>query len=489
MKRFYCILSLIFSFQAYALTDADEALMKSAGILKSKVMTHGGDWEVKKSEIDVDSYEYKDQGKSLIKWENLDPVTWLDYNQWLRERDQRDKIPDWKKKLRESTYEEIFAEVISCMNSCSIYRGEYKVPVNYSSRLFEGDEFQTGTDSGAWILLADGTLLRVSAQTSITLNEVNFSLKSSFISMRLNHGHIKTIRREVGLFSTDNLAETDQGFYPLKIKEANREFFSRLEYQQLNHSQRQIYLTKKNLGHFSQFKKLNEYLKTDLYLNQRDSELFIVSPNVTIKALNSNIDMFYGVNGLGNFRVQKSIDRFKSSDERESSYFVMKRGYTNKSTENYAFDNWFEVDKEGREISTVKLDLEFRKLDLLVKRIPTIHISREILLAKKFKFLNLEKLDEKQFAQKFGYRLWTDEEFARRESYLLEYSRRVETTNLASVSKVFAGKVEIFSPVYFQASFEAYLSKLKGRYINKKLIIPELTDTEYYIWVLKYAKN
>jgi hypothetical protein len=489
MKRFYCILSLLFSFHASALTDADEALMKSAGILESKILTHSDDWEVKKSEIDVDSYEYKDQGKSLIKWESLDPVTWLDYNQWLREREQRDKIPNWKQKLRESTFEEKFGEIISCLNSCSIYRGQYKVPVSFSSRLFEGDEFQTGPDSGAWILLADGTLLRISAKTSITLNEINFSSKSSFVSIRLNHGHLKTIRREVGIFSTDNLAETDQGFYPLKIKEANREYFSRIEYQKLTHQERQVYLTKSNLGHFTQFKHLNESLKKDRYLNQRNSELFIVSPNITLKAINSNVDMFYGVNGVGNFRVQKSIDRFKSSDERSSSYFVMKRGYTNKSKENYAFDNWFEVDKEGREVLSVKLDLVYRKIDLLVKRIPTIHLAREILLSKKFSFLDREDLLEKEFVQQYGYRLWTESEFTKRESYLLEYSRRVETTNLVSVSKVFSGKTEVFSTDYFQASFEAYLNKLKGRYHNKKQIIPELTDTEYYIWVLKYAKN
>ncbi len=489
MKRIYWILCLIFSFSAFALTVADEALMKSAGILSSKVLTHSDDWEVKKSEIDVDGYEYKEQGKSLINWKSLDTSTWLDYNQWLREREQRDSMPNWKQRLRESTFEEKFGEVISCMNSCSIYRGEYKVTAGHSSRLFEGDEFQTESDSGAWILLADGTLLRVSAKTSITLNEVNFSQTNSFVSLRLNHGHIKSIRREVGVFSTDNMAETDQGFYPLKIKKANREFFSRLEYQKLNHSQRQIYLTKKNLGHFSQFKNLNDFLKEDHYLNKRNNEIFVVTPNITLKAVNANLDMFYGVNGLGNFRVQKSIDRFKTADKRESFFFTMKRGYTNKETETYAFDQWFEVDKEGREISTVDLGLEFRKIDLLVKRIPAIHLAREILLEQKFKFLNIESLDEKDFAQSYGYRLWTNEEFSQRQAYLLEYSRRVETTNLASVSKVFAGKAEVFSPEYFQASFESYLSKLKGRYINKKLIIPELTDTEYYIWVLKYAKN
>ena len=483
---------IFFAHNAAGLTNADEALLKSAGILNKSVLLHDDTWGVKPSEIDVDSNQFKGQAKSLINWKELNHDSWLNFNTWRDERSKRDKIANWKLKLRQSTYEERFGEIIACIGTCRVFRGPNEIMINASSRIYEGDEVQTLEDSSLWLLSADGTLFRLSAKTSITLNEINFSKRKSLLSMRLNHGHIKSFKRSLGKFKIQNLSETDSAFYPLKILQANREFFSREEYSKLDHFGRQIYLTKNNLGHFSQYNKLNDFLGEKVHSSNIDSELFIASPNATLKVVNMNIDFFYGVNSNSILRVKQSVEGFKLSDKRIATAQLMLRGYVNRERNDLETNTWYDVDSKGKEFSETQLGDEFKILDLLVKRVPTIMLAREILIRKHYKHLLNKVEDPSVFAKKYGYRLWDEEkkkEMSLREKFLFEYTRRVETTNLSSLRKVFKNNPETFDRTYYEFAFQSYINKLKGRYLNRKLIIPELTDTEYYVWVLKYAKK
>ena len=493
MKKFVVLwMNLILCFNALSLTGEDTDLLESAGILNSTVLNADDSWSVKKSEIDVDTYSFKGQSKSLINWNEIDSSTWLDYGQWVRERERRDAMPDWRTRLRLSTQEERFGEVIACMGTCQIFRGEAKVDARSKSKLYEGDEIATLENASAWILLSDGNLLRLSAKTSITLNEFNISRTKTFISMRLNQGHFKSFRRAYGKFKEKNLSETDLGFYPLKILKANREFYSREEFKKLNENQRQVYLTKKNLGHYSQYRELNNKLREKEYQSNRESILFIYSPVATLRVENGNVDMFYGINEKGYIRVEKKRNGFYLEDEKETTAHLMLRGYKNKNKESLNLQTWYEIDPLGKRIESSTIGKEFKTLDLLTKRIPSLFLAREILLREKYSYLFRTSGSAKELAQNEGFRLWDDEnknEMSQREKYLFEYTRRVETTNLTSVRKVFEGKPEAFNRSYYSKSFDSYLAKLKNRYNNLKLIIPELDDSEYYIWVLKYAKN
>ena len=53
-------------------------------------------------------YYYKDQKQSLVKWDELDPIEWLDLDYWKRIRAIKDSIPDWKVKQRDLFNSEIF---------------------------------------------------------------------------------------------------------------------------------------------------------------------------------------------------------------------------------------------------------------------------------------------------------------------------------------------------------------------------------------------
>jgi hypothetical protein len=486
------LLLTLLSINAWSLTGDDASLLESAGLLNKTVLNPDDTWTVKKTEIDVDGIEFKGQSKSLIDWDNMDITSWLDFGQWVRERKRRDKMPNWKTRLRLSSNSERFGEILSCVGICEIYRGEGRVNGKSTSRLYEGDEVSTLENSSVWILLSDGQLLRLASKSSLTLNEINISNKKTFVSIRLNHGHVKTFRRSLGKFKKKDLSETDLGFYPLKVLSANREYYSRLEFGKLDESQRQIYLTKDNLGYYSQNRELNQKLNSEDMRTSRDNIMFLYSPVSTLKVVNGNLDMFYGINERGFLRVKRETSGFVLNDLRETSATVMLRGYSNRNKSSLPNDTWYEIDRFGKKITESSIGRQFETLDLLTKRIPAIHLAREVLLERKYSYLFNTNLNSKDFAEKDGFRLWDNkgkDEMDKREEFLFEYTRRVETTNLTSVRKVFSGKPESFDRSYFSHSFDAYLAKLKNRYNNKKLIIPELDDAEYYIWVLKYAKN
>jgi hypothetical protein len=486
------LILLLLSINAWSLTDDDKILLENNGLLNKTVLNANDDWTVKKTELDIEGIEFKGQSKSLIEWESMNVENWLDFSLWEKERKRRDNMPDWKSRLRFSSNSERFGEVLSCLGTCEVYRGDAMVDGKSTSRLYEGDEVTTLKDSGAWILLSDGHLLRLAAKSSITLNEVNISNEKTFTSIRLNYGYVKTIRKSSGEFIKINLSETDLSFYPLKELKANREYYSRVEFSKLDESQRQLYLTKENLGYFSQNNQLNSYLKDSKPFYNRENELFLYSPVATVKVANGNLDMFYGVNGSGFMRVTRETAGLELTDKRETQAVIMLRGYNNTDKKQVEIDSWYEVDRFGKEIIESTEEAQFDALDLLAKRISSLHLAREILLRKRYSFLFKRKLEAKTFAEENGYRLWDDQaenEIAKREQFLFEYTRRVETTNLTSIRKVFSKKTESFNRSYYSYSFDAYLAKLKNRYNNKKLIIPELDDSEYYIWVLKYAKN
>ena len=487
MKSIFVLFILASFCESIAMTRGEKKLFSSDNIL-----SHEDAWSVNETSVDSDGVVYKKQGKSLINWDVIDTETWLDYGNWLVERKRRDTLPNWKIRLRESTIQELFGEVLSCVGKCVVHRGSRAISAKARSRLYEGDEFSTGIDSAAWLLMSDGTLLRVSSKTSITLNEVNFSKDESFVYLRLNNGHVKSVHRFVGEFRAKNLSETDLSFYPLRFLEANREFYAREEFSKLDSRERTLYLTQKNLGFYSQYQALNKYLSKKTTLNIRNSTLFLVAPNITLKIRNANCDLFYGINTKSIFRISQKYDDIKLQDKRSSTAFAELRGYKKGSLRKVEFEKWHEVSKKGKQIFPSKDGRNFKALDLLVKRVPSILLAREITLRKRYQYLFEDLVSLDLVAKKYGLRLWNsiaDDEMKDREAFLFEYNRRVETTNLSSLEKVFEGSQNEFDSSFYEFSLNQYIFKLKRNRKNIKMIVPELTDSEYYIWVLKHGKR
>jgi hypothetical protein len=83
-----------------------------------------------------------------------------------------------------------------------------------------------------------------------------------------------------------------------------------------------------------------------------------------------------------------------------------------------------------------------------------------------------------------------------RQNFLLEYTRRMETTNLKSMENLLA-KLETngefnqkeMDDGHYQAALNSYLLQLKKRYINKRMQVREMNDLQYYVWILRNGKN
>ncbi len=484
---------------AHALTTEDTKLLGKMGITAPRILLHTDQWQVKPSKIDSDGVRYKGQAKSLIEWNEMDHVKWLDFNYWKQQRQQRDISPDWKIKFRQAQQVELIGRVLKCVGECRLYRGENYVNAQYLSRLKEGDELVTAEDSYAWLVLGDGSIARVSPKTSLTLNEFNLGKSSAFYFVRLNHGHIHWQVRKLGSFKKQNLAETDLLFYPLMQMDANREKFSQDEYRQMNEKQRLLYFTRKNFGHKSQYEELNSYLvDNDTYLSKVDTKVFMVTPNSSFLVTNAHFDVFYSINSHTHFRFKKYLNGFESKDTRKISVSAFLRGYNNTKQEDLVSSEWYEIDSNGSVIEEKNLERVYNSIDLFTKRTPTIHLAREILLKSRFKYLYQAQLQTKDLIVEHGYRLWDDDsidedyagETLRRIEFLKEYTRRVETTNLFSLKKVFKSKIlDEFDSEYYSYALKSQIEKLKTQYSKKRMVIPELKEIEYYIWTLKYAKK
>lgn len=475
----------------FALSEQDMQIMSKHGMSLKKIMLQTDKWGVKPSKIDMDGHVFKGQTKNIIDWK-MDHKVWLDFEYWKEQRDAKDLDQDWKIQLRQIQHKELVGKVIKCFGVCGLFRGTYRSELEFNTRVYEGDEIITEPDSYVWLVATDGSVIRVSPNTSITFNEVNLGAKDIFYFTRLNYGHVHWQVRKIGKFEEQNLAETDMMFYPLMLKKANREYFSIQEYRKMDHDQRLLYQTRKNPGHITQYEKLNDYLQMDKdKLVKKNTNIFIVSLNSTYYVENGHFDLFSPINGDTKFRFYDQVDGFKNDDPREAKVTTMLRGYNNNEEKILKKNQWYLVPREGKTIETGDFFKQFSKISLFVKRIPTIHLAREIILRDSFQHLLEQDQSAKKFAVDYGYRLWNldGKEFDNRLKYLKEYTRRVETTNVHSTNKIFKEQTaKDFNSEYYSKGLSEQIFKLKNLYSKKQAIVPELSDIQYYIWILKYGK-
>ena len=468
-------------------------LLRRNNMNTTEVLLHMDHWGVKPSS-EVDVPQYKGQAKSMIDWENIDSNRWLDFNRWKEELSIKDSTPDWQIKLRDSKYSELVGRVIQCLKDCQKYSRSGQSSAQYTSEINEGDEISTGKDSYAWIFLRDGSLLRISPKSSISFLEINLSQDKVFFLARLNHGHIYFEHRKVGVFPMVNRTETDLAMYPLLEKTANRSYFARKEYQKLDKRQRLLYTLEKNPGHVAQYLGINKMLEEQSKLLQkRETEFFVFTANATFLMKNPIFHLFHETTGQSLVKLKDSIEHFNSTDPRSSSGEVFFRGYNNKSFKELAINKWQAVDPEGLSITPLAESTPMKPLEYLVKRIPSIHYARELFLRKYSSFLSKDGWSKKLLAKEHGLRLWKSakkEELELRKKFLFERIRRVETTNLRSIKKVFKDKkLQGLTKDYYLEALSRTLMALENLNDYNSQVVKETTETEYYLWILNNAED
>jgi hypothetical protein len=447
------------------------------------------DWNVTEKEVINDITPLKGQNHSLIPWETQNPENWLSIDNWLIERSLKDKNPDWAVRLRDERHQELVGKVLVCRGQCDVYRGINKASVQHLSRIHEGDELKTAKDSHAWVFIMDGTLTRVGPESSVSFKEINWSEKEVFHLVRLNQGHLYWHPSDTSELPIELAPETDTSSIPLLIREANEAFFERHIFKtQSDRLQLDEVLKLEENAIKLQFEKLNTLKGERKNQSLPVSRVMMVAPNGTIVSQNTAFDFISNPGSKAFFKKRSVKEGAKMS--------LHLRGYT--QTKNFSIDDeeWHEVTANGRSYDLISQPAgELQLMELLTRRIKTLELAREIWI-KEFTFPVVQSLqNQQQLAVQHGYFLWGDE-LHKRFDFLVEYTRRVETSNLKAMDNLMArleqsGEKSSYElgDSYYRYALKHYVLGLKNRYTNQRMQVREMNDLQYYIWILKHAQR
>ncbi len=427
-------------------------------------------------------FNFKGVKKSLIEWKRIKPDNWLSLDHWKKSRVRKDQEPEWKLNLTERNLKELVGRFLECVGDCRIYRGEGFSTSQYKSSVRELDEIITQSDSYAWIAMMDGTLVRISPNTSLSFKEINIGKSENFIHLRINSGNILVLNRESLLYKERNLRETDKLFLPLSKNEANIE-------------EVKITLDEKDLSNFiaedtkvlKHYKKLNALIsENNEFVNNKPTYTFVVMPNGTVYGKNMQTE-FVVLLGGESFVKRRTYEEQKlvlKEEVSESPVEFFYRGFENIERFTLEPGVWYQVAAKGREIAAHEDPLKFQIGEYLTSNIPSILIARELLLKKHSQFLFTENPSRKDLAENSGYRLWgkidePGEDLNLRLKFLFEYTRRIETTNLV-VAQQFRRKAsergELTKSMVYDQSF--YRKALEDYIVSRQSEIIVDTDRE-----------
>lgn len=447
------------------------------------------EWNVEEKQVELDTDRLKGQGHSLIPWETLDPEVWLSYDRWLNERTLKDKMPDWKLRLRDDRQMEHVGKILQCRGKCEVYRGSMKAKVQHLSRINEGDELRTEVDSVAWVYLMDGTLLRVAPKSSVSFLEINWSKDEVFHLVRLHQGHVYWHPRDPKDYPLELNPETDSFNLPLMIREANQASFERELFQKQSDLARSEEVMRLEDGAIAaQIQKLNELRAKNNSQKLPVTKVMMVAPNATLVSKLTSFDLFHFPGGKSHFKKRNSLEGHELT--------LQLRGYTASDKTPITEEAWFEVEANGRSHTQVeKVTGALEITELLTRRIKTIELAREIWLDKYTAPVVGALANPKELAIQHGYTFW-GEELNKRYDFLSEYTRRMETTNLKSMDNLLSkieGNGEIvqkeMSDDHYRAALSYYMRDLKTRYTDKRMQVREMNDLQYYIWILRHGKK
>lgn len=448
-------------------------------------MESRGDFELIEGSSEVDlSFQYEGQRRSMIQWDNISVDDWLDFDAWKEEREVKDQWPHWRVTLRQQNLVEPVGRVLECHGTCLISRDDGEGRARYRSGLLEGDEVRTLENSFAWIYLLDGTMVRLSAESSISLLELNIGKERIFHHARINKGQVSWISRQRYLFEEIDKRETDPIFLPLSKWQANYE--SLPEYVQIDSvpedHQFLPMLKAKRSPHAVQVERLNQKIQANNEkINEKDSHVFLVMPNGTVEGVNPFLELV-SLPNAHSYIKQKAPEHYSFADENleyNQELVFLYRGFENTGKTPLIPGQWMRVSTNGRRIERASSTQELNFSELLTRRVPTIFIAREMFLSE-YGPLVYNVRDGQEMARN-GRRLWEEDLYGSEEAtdidlrlgFLREYSRRLETSNL-QVRSVFYEQLEQENQRVITHDYDSrYYSKAYDFYVRNPRVMKE----------------
>lgn len=413
---------------------------------------------------------FSGQSKSFIDWKKVDTTEYLDLQLWKKHSALTDKEPNWRRNLSERNLREMVGRVIQCSGDCRLVRGKGFNKLRFQSAILEGDDIVTYQDGYTWIFLMDGTLVRVSPNSSISFKEINIGQDEVFFQARVNYGNILWMSRQRQELLGNNSRETDTLFLPLDHYEAN----PISEKQTYNEDDLFSYFKDKKTT-LKKYEWLNELIKknNEMFLD-KPSYAMIILPNGTIHGKQMTVETIV-LTGSDSFIKRRGHVKQRMSNALNDEATFYYRGFENKKESEVPVDEWMVIDKKGRNFFSYMDYRKFSMGEYLTTNIPSILISRELLLQKYSQFV-FQKLDADFLAENYGYRLWgsitkteeRDDDLAQRIRFLKEYTRRLETANIVVTDQFQKKLLERGESLENSQYSSQFYSKALGHYFSFK---------------------
>lgn len=422
---------------------------------------------------------FKGQKSSLLDFEKIDANQWLDFTDWKEQRAFRDTYTQWETFERLKDHHEKMGRVIDCVGECRVYRGEGQYRISHLTQLQEGDEVVTAVNSYIWIFLFDGTLVRLSPESSITFKEINNLPNKIFLHARLNKGNILWLNRSQSEVEELTLRETDVSFFPMSLYEAN-------PYTKDGNISIEEYLFGELEIIRDQYIRANELIrKNNKYIN-KITESFLVLPTVTVFGASLSLEAYLDIARDNYFKVRSgSLLNLKNHPDPDVT--INLRGYLNIDQSSVQTDQWYVSRMPGKLLEEVEADRKQNINEIITKRIPSLYVARELMLERYSKFL-FEEESAKKLAQDYGYRLWTSEELEKRKDFLWQFTTRLETSNIAVAERYRKAVVEKYGIVekdiirneFFKTALARYIQR--GEVNREKFYLPHYNSEKREIW-------
>ncbi|MFG1501050.1 hypothetical protein ABMA70_12660 [Halobacteriovorax sp. XZX-3] len=423
--------------------------------------------------------KFKDDRKSLIKWDELKAQKWLDFDEWKEELRFKESYPLWRDLEKISGIDEEIGRVIKCVGECTLFRKLGNNKIGFRSLIKENDDIETGIDSYLWLMLFDGTLIRIAPESSISLKEMNILKDEVFFNIRMNVGNVLLISRSKEKLKELDQRDTDSVFFPLPINKTNPVVFDK-------DVSMNEYLFEDGLRYKSRTRFINEAIEKNNKNVIRKSRFFIQSPLYSFEAYSPSFETYVSI-GDDSYLKFRDDEQLGYKNDLASSPKVNLRGYENDSFEELEYGSWYKFSFINRNVFVTKDSEVLSQNELFTKRIYGIYYTREIFLERYGKPLFAEG-DEVQLAKNYGLRLWKKEELEKRLKFLWTHVREVETTNLAIADRYRKSVLnranrrdkDVLRKDFYTKAQESYYKI--GAMENSRSYFPKLNSEKQELW-------
>lgn len=417
---------------------------------------------------------------SLIDWKGMDAQDWLNLGKWKDKTKFKDSFKYWKSLERIQRLKEPVGRVLDCFGDCRLYRDSSEHRIQHMSEIMEADEILTSSNSYLWVFLYDGTIVRLSPSSSVTIKEINITDTKIFLHARLNIGNILWLSRHMQKFEKQKMRETDTIFFPMAIHEAN-------PLTRDGNISMEDYLFGDEDVITDQYTRVNNFIDENNKFVSKPTEALLVMPGATVFGENISMEAYLSI-ARENFFKLRTDNALLLSEEKEHSAVVNLRGHVNKEMTDLSYGSWYKVAMPARKIEQVEPDGMMNINELITKRIPSIYYSREAMLKKYSQFLFDKKMSRELLAVKYGYRKWTNKEVELRKKFLWDFSRRLETSNIAVAERYRDDILKKYNIVekpvvnndFFKLALAKYLER--GEVDRERFYNPKLNSEKKELW-------